>query len=525
MATALVTVAFFAWRSALVALPFAQSQPADLERSLTTIQESIESGNLEGALFLIATALHRHPAEAGLFNLRGVVHAKQQLFTAARADFERSVHLDSRLTPAWQNLARACQVLASTDDSSISCAIDSWSRVLRQQPNDIEARTSLATLDLWRGNFVESLQQLKALPPAASSRASLLAVRCADLAGLNRLGEATEVAARLARSTDFTDDDAATVFPVLKSPKTAHLVATLVEALDARNVASVPSLRQLAVAYEQLNRPVDARKVLERVAVREPRNPQHLIELARLAYLLRDKEGALGYLGHARDLTPNDAQVHFLFAMIALDMDLPLEARRSVERALALDPKNAKYNYAMGTIALRSHDIASAIPHFETYLAAEPQDPRGHFALGVACFAAGDYDRARKEMEGIRTGTDTAAGAEYFLGRIARLDEKLDEAANHIEKSVQLSPSFAESYAELGRIRLRQGLTDQAHAALDRALSLDANCFQANATLLALYQRTHDPRTEEQAERVRKLDADRSARQELMLRTIELRPY
>jgi tetratricopeptide (TPR) repeat protein len=179
----------------------------------------------------------------------------------------------------------------------------------------------------------------------------------------------------------------------------------------------------------------------------------------------------------------------------------------------------------MGTIALRSHDIASAIPHFETYLAAEPQDPRGHFALGVACFAAGDYDRARKEMEGIRTGTDTAAGAEYFLGRIARLDEKLDEAANHIEKSVQLSPSFAESYAELGRIRLRQGLTDQAHAALDRALSLDANCFQANATLLALYQRTHDPRTEEQAERVRKLDADRSARQELMLRTIELRPY
>jgi len=77
----------------------------------------------------------------------------------------------------------------------------------------------------------------------------------------------------------------------------------------------------------------------------------------------------------------------------------------------------------------------------------------------------------------------------------------------------------------LARIRLRQGLTGQARAALDRALSLDANSFQANATLLALYQRTHDPRAEEQSERLRKLDADRSARQELMLRTIELRPY
>ncbi len=496
-----------------------------MDRTLTTIQESIEAGNLDSALISIAKELDHHPNEAGLLNLRGVVRAKQQQFTAARADFERAVQLDSHLAPAWQNLARACQLLASTDDSSIPCAINGWSRVLRQQPNDIEARTSLATLDLWRGNFTDSLQQLKALPPAESSRPSLLAVRCADLAGLSRFGEAHEAAVRMANSPDFTDDDAATVFPVLKSPKTAPLVATLVEALDARSTASISSLRQLAVAYEQLNRPADARKVLERVAVREPRNPRHLIELARLAYILRDKEGALGYLAHARDLTPNDPQVHFLFGMIALDMELPVEARRSLDRALALDPKHPKYNYAMGTIALRSHDVSSAIPRFETYIAAEPQDPRGHFALGVACFAAGNYDRARKEMEGIRTSPNTAAGAEYFLGRIARLDEKLDEAVDHIEKSIHLSPSFAETHAELARIRLRQGLTDQARAALDRALTLDANSFQANATLLALYQRTHDPRAEEQAERVRKLDADRSARQELMLRTIELRPY
>jgi tetratricopeptide (TPR) repeat protein len=281
----------------------------------------------------------------------------------------------------------------------------------------------------------------------------------------------------------------------------------------------------LAVAYEQLERPADARKVLERVAVLEPQNTEHLIELARLAYILRDKEGALAYLGHARDLTPNDAQIHFLFGMITLEMDLPVEARRSLERALALDPHNPKFNYAMGTVAMRSRNVSSAIPYFETYISAEPQDPRGHFAVGVACFATGDYNRARKEMEGLRTSATTAAGAEYFLGRIARLDEKLDEAADHIEKSIHLLPSFAESYAELGRIRLRQGLTEQAHIALDRALALDTDSFQANATLLAFYQRTHDPRAEEQAVRLRKLDADRSARQELMLRTIEVRPY
>lgn len=520
-----VAVLFLACQSTLLASPLPQDLPADLQRTLTAIQESIGAGNLAGARLSIAMELQRHPNEAGLLNLRGVVSAKEQNLTAARADFERAVHLDPRLTPAWQNLARACQLLASAEDSAISCAINGWSRVLRQRPDDVEARTSLATLELWRGNFTDSLQQLTRLPPVESSRTSVLALRCAALAGLDRLAEANAVATRLARAPDLTDEDAATVFPVLKSPKTAPVVATLVEALDARNAASASSLRHLAVAYEQSDRPADARRVLDRVAVLEPRNPAHLIELARLAYILHDREGALGYLGHARDLTPNDAQVHFLFGMITLEMDLPVEARKSLERALALDPHNPKYNYAMGSVELRSRDVSAAIPYFEAYIAAQPQDSRGRFALGVACFAAGDYGRARREMESLRTDASTAAGAEYFLGRLARLDEKLDEAADHIGKSIHLLPSFAESHAELARIRLRQGLTEQAQAAVDRALSLDRDSFQANATLLALYQRTHDPRAEEQAARLRKLDADRSTRQELMLRTIEVRPY
>lgn len=517
----LVTIAMLA-----VVLPAwsAQSQ-SDLEPALISIQQSIEAGDLDAAFISISRELTRHPNAAGLLNLRGVVYARQEKLVEARADFDRAVHLDPRLTPAWQNLARACQILSRTDNSAIACATDSWRRVLNERPDDSEARISLATLDLWHGNFTESLQQLKPLPAAEASRASVLALECADLAGLGRVEEAKDAALRLTRAPDFSDDDAATVLPVLKTKKTAPIAVILVEALDTRNAASVASLRNLAVAYEQLDRPADARRILERVAVSDPGNVQHLVELARLAYLLRDREGAIGYLAHARDLTPNDAQIHYLFGVITAEMDLPVEARKSLERALALEPKNPKYNYAMGTVVLAGRDVARAIPYFETYVAAQRRDPRGHFALGVACFAAGDYERARKEMEGIHTDPKTAAGAEYFLGRIARLDEKLDEAAEHVERSIQLLPTFAESYAELGRIRLHQGLIEQARAALDHALSLDANSFQANSTLLALYQRTHDARAEEQAARLRKLDEDRSARQQLMLRTIETRPY
>jgi len=245
-----LTVVFLAGRSDLFAGPYGQSRLADLEPTLTAIQETIEAGDLEAALRSIATALDQHPNQAGLLNLRGVVYAKEQNLTAARADFERAVQLDPRLAPAWQNLGRACQILASADNSAIACAISSWNRVLRQRPDDSEAHISLATLDLWSGKFTDSLQQLSALRPTESAPASVLALRCADLAGLHRWEQAKEAALRLAHVPDFTDDDAATVFPVLKSAQSANLVVTLVETLDGRNAASVSSLSHLAVAYE-----------------------------------------------------------------------------------------------------------------------------------------------------------------------------------------------------------------------------------------------------------------------------------
>jgi tetratricopeptide (TPR) repeat protein len=502
-----------------------QGQDRNLNRTLASIQQHIEAGDLVKASESIFSALERYPKAAGLFNLRGIIQARQEKLAAARADFERAVVLDPKLTPAWQNLARACQLLTSHDPSAAACAVDGWQRVASLRPSDTEARFSLATLYQWDGKFDESLRHLDKLPAAESSRSSVLAVRCADLAGLGRIKEANELALRLARAADVSDADAASIFPVLQSPKTAPVVVALVEALDSRKLASASSLRHLAVAYEQLNRMPDARKSLERVALLEPTRAQDLLELARIAYLSRDREGALGYLAHARDLAPGDAQVHFLFGMIAVEMDLPIEARQSLERALALDPHNASYNYAVGSVALSSRDASRAVPYFQTYVAAQPRDPRGHFALGVAYFATADYGRAREQMESIHNDPKTSAGAEYFLGRIARIEEKLDEAVTHLERSIALLPAFAESRAELGRVRLRQGLVERARADLNRALSIDPDSFQANANLLALYQRTHDARAAEQAERLQRLDAQRAARQELMLRTIEVKPY
>jgi len=509
---------------AVCALPL-RGQHSAPDQTVTSIQDSIEAGKYPEALRQVSAALALYPNDGGLFNLRGVIHAQQNELADARKDFERAVTLAPGLTPAWQNLARSCQLRMERDSADSRCAANAWQRVLKVLPGDPEARFSLAAIYERQGKYADSLREIEKLPADESARSPALALRCADLAGLDRIKEAAAAAQRLTSAPEFSEADVQSILPSLATPGRAPLVVTLVEALDAHGTASPDSLRALVLAYEQVDRLSDARKTLERLAAADPKDTQHLFELARVAYKAHDLEGALGYLGHARDLVPSDPRVHFLFGMVLEELELPIEARKSIEKAVTLDPHNPDYNYALGSIILMTREASGAIACFRTYVEARPRDPRGHFALGVAYFADGDYDNCRTEMLGISKDPKTEAGAAYFLGRVARIEENLDEAVALLDHCIGLLPSFAEAYTELARVRLRQDRLDDAKAAISRALSLDPESFQANTALLAIYQKTHDSRAEEQRARLRKLDEARGKRQELMFRSIEVKPY
>jgi tetratricopeptide (TPR) repeat protein len=179
----------------------------------------------------------------------------------------------------------------------------------------------------------------------------------------------------------------------------------------------------------------------------------------------------------------------------------------------------------MGAVILATRESGTAVVYFEKFVKAKPENPAGHYALGIAYFTAGEYEKAKTQLREVESDPKAAAGAEYFLGRIARLDGDLNDAARRLRKSIELMPSFSEAHTELARVWMLEKKMDQARTELDRAVRLDPTSFQGNEQLLVLYRRTHDPRAEKQAELLKKLDEERSRRAELMLRTIEVRPY
>ena len=154
----------------------------------------------------------------------------------------------------------------------------------------------------------------------------------------------------------------------------------------------------------------------------------------------------------------------------------------------------------------------------------EPNDPRGVFALGVACFYTNDFDRAKVVLTQAAAHEQTAAGAHYFLGRIARQQNDAENARRHVEESLRRVPDYADAHAELGLIATRQGRLEEAEASLRRALSLDADNYAATVNLTALYTKTRDPRREEMAAKLQALQQKRADQAQEFLRIIEVVP-
>jgi tetratricopeptide (TPR) repeat protein len=506
-------------RVAILALGSCWSALAtEIDAAVLRVQESIASGDRDGAQVKLAAAMRRWPNSAGLYNLRGILLAMGGDTAGAEQAFRRAVSFDPQLASAWKNLARA---YLSDPDSPPPLAEQALEHASQIDPADEATRLELARVLEWRGAFADSLREIEKI---RTLKAPLIAgLRAANLAGLNRQAEATHAAQLFSRDMDLSESDALAVFPVLERYLPAAALA-IEEELEARKLATELSRQHLAVIYEGVDDFQKARAALEE-SVRDKPDAGLLLDLARVAYKQKDIDGALGYVAHARDVAPDNAALHFFFGMLAVEKNLPLEARKSLAIAVRLASGNASYNYAMGAVSLQGPDPAEAIPFFERYVALSKGDPRGHFALGVAKFSCSDYAGARRELKPLTANPETAAGAHYFLGRMDKLEENPATAADHFEQSITRNPNFPDAHAELAMLRIRSSDFEGARREIGKALALDPDNAGANRDLLVLYQRLHDPRSATQAARVAELEAKREEKTNLLFRTIEVRPY
>jgi tetratricopeptide (TPR) repeat protein len=124
-------------------------------------------------------------------------------------------------------------------------------------------------------------------------------------------------------------------------------------------------------------------------------------------------------------------------------------AARAYERAAALDPATAEYSYLRGVaLAADGHPAEAVAP-----LRAALTVPGARIRLGEALLAAARLAEARKEFEAALAADSNNARAHYGLGRCLQGAE----AAAALEKALKLFPRYGAARAALAEVYRQQG--------------------------------------------------------------------
>lgn len=519
MIARLLLVGAFAW----LVSPAGAARAQTSDGAIGQIQAAIERGDLDTAKRIVDAALTASPGNPVLHNFAGAIVAQQGDVTSAETHFREAIRLAPRAVPPHENLGRLYQEHTPGNPGFAAKALEVYRALLAIEPAHTDALFQSALLEAIAGRFKAANRLLDRLPADLVQRPQVLAVRMAVLSGLLDATGARMAAESLGAHPDLVVADVIAVLPAFEHVRDDTALGVALAALDRRGLASVDLQRRLAAIDMRHDRYGEAREVLERAAAHGPTAPI-LVDLARAADLAGDHKGALGYLAHARTLEPDNATVHFLFGIVCVELDLGREAYESLQKAVALDPDNPAVNYVMGAIALTRRDPTESLPFLEKYVRLKPDDPRGRLALGSARFFSQQFEGARSDLEAAARHPETAMGAHYFLGRLARQSNDLATARRELEQAIALNATYPDSWAELGLVLMRQGEHAAAADALAKALAIDPDHYTATVNLAALYGRTKDPRREATAARIQVLQQKREQRAQDFLRLIEVVP-
>ncbi|HLY18082.1 MAG TPA: tetratricopeptide repeat protein [Bryobacteraceae bacterium] len=205
--------------------------------------------------------------------------------------------------------------------------------------------------------------------------------------------------------------------------------------------------------------------------------------------MLLDRQGeATTFLSHLQQEFPNDPDILFLAVHMYSDL-----AYRNSEQLMKVAPDSAEVLRLNAENFEKTGDAKKAIGEYRVLLQKAPGTPGIHYRIGGLLLdhagEAGSEGDARKEFEEELKIDPTNAGAEYYLGEMARRAENLPEAVEHFSRATKLAPAFAEAQFGEGRALLDSGKTAESVAPLEAATRLAPDNPTMHFALATAYQR------------------------------------
>jgi tetratricopeptide (TPR) repeat protein len=207
----------------------------------------------------------------------------------------------------------------------------------------------------------------------------------------------------------------------------------------------------------------------------------------RCAMMLNHQGAATTLLAWLEQEFPHDPEILFMATHVFSDL-----SSRSSQELMDVAP-NSPLVVEINAENFEKHgDWEKAIAEYRILLDREPRMPGIHYRIGQIILTlpatATSNDEARKEFEQELKVYPQNAGAEYFLGELARKGGQLPQAIEHYTNATKMNAGLPEPYFGLGRCLLDSDRAADAVGPLETAAKLAPGNPTIHFTLAHAYQ-------------------------------------
>ena len=308
------------------------------------------------------------------------------------------------------------------------------------------------------------------------------------------------------------------------------------------------ALSNMAMALTHLGRMDEAIQSYQKALVLSSGNPKVRFNLALAFIKVGNYEDGVVQLDRLKKAGSADPRVPELLAFCYYHLERYSLAAREAEQVHRTHPEDAANALVLGSAYTRMGQFDKALPLITFALQSagsadghlimgqtllglrlyhpamdelsqaaglQPDLPGLHSALGVAKVGLGDSDGAAIEFTEALKKDPNDYQANYYLGRIRRLDGDSAAARKFLTRAEQLHPGAPEVLFELASIAAAEKDYAQAEPLLDRVLRKQPDHVEAHFLLSDVYRRTGRPESakkeRETFERLRQKEQERQS--------------
>lgn len=217
-----------------------------------------------------------------------------------------------------------------------------------------------------------------------------------------------------------------------------------------------------------------------------PGNPTLHTALGMALFEVERLDEALASFAYALELDPLHPDAHNGVGRVRYHTGPPEAAAAAYERAVDIDPHYLPGYWGLGILYFAqtgAYDDAIAV--FRRGLAANPEETHFYDGLGHAYARLGRFEEA---LEAYEEAARHDPDVHLNIGTIQLNRGQYEQAAESIQHTLAHSPETAWAHRILGFAYDRLGRHGEAVAAIERAVELDPDDYEARGALVRVYR-------------------------------------